>query len=117
MVKVSELTGPALNWLVARALGKRPSLFIFQRDGALSKEHNYSTDWAQGGPIIERECLMIFKRTQKNIAPDEVWQAVCGHAAGIRHQGKRGKSPLIAAMRCYVASQLGDEVEIPQELM
>jgi hypothetical protein len=27
-----------------------------------------------------------------------------------------GSTPLIAAMRCYVASKLGDEVEIPKEL-
>jgi hypothetical protein len=27
-----------------------------------------------------------------------------------------GDTPLIAAMRCYVASKLGDEVEIPKEL-
>lgn len=25
--------------------------------------------------------------------------------------------PLIAAMRCYVASKLGDEVDIPEELV
>jgi hypothetical protein len=29
----------------------------------------------------------------------------------------RGRTPLIAAMRCYVASKLGDEVEIPEELI
>ena len=28
----------------------------------------------------------------------------------------RGPTPLIAAMRCYVASKLGDEVEVPDEL-
>ena len=28
----------------------------------------------------------------------------------------RGPTPLIAAMRCYVASKLGDEIEIPTEL-
>jgi hypothetical protein len=27
-----------------------------------------------------------------------------------------GHTPLIAAMRCYVASKLGDEVEIPEGL-
>jgi hypothetical protein len=25
-----------------------------------------------------------------------------------------GQTPLIAAMRCYVASKLGDEIEIPE---
>ena len=28
-----------------------------------------------------------------------------------------GPTPLIAAMRCYVASKLGDEVEVPEELL
>ncbi len=28
-----------------------------------------------------------------------------------------GPTPLIAAMRCYVASKLGDEVDIPEELL
>jgi hypothetical protein len=28
-----------------------------------------------------------------------------------------GDTPLIAAMRCYVASKLGDEVEVPAELI
>jgi hypothetical protein len=28
-----------------------------------------------------------------------------------------GPTPLIAAMRCYVASKLGDEVDVPEELM
>lgn len=42
-IKTSELIGPALDWAVARALGKRPSLFIFKQTGALAKEHNYST--------------------------------------------------------------------------
>jgi hypothetical protein len=27
-----------------------------------------------------------------------------------------GPTPLIAAMRCYVASKLGDEIDIPEEL-
>jgi hypothetical protein len=28
-----------------------------------------------------------------------------------------GPTPLVAAMRCYVASQLGDEVDVPDELV
>jgi len=27
-----------------------------------------------------------------------------------------GPTPLIAATRCYVASKLGDDIEIPEEL-
>jgi hypothetical protein len=32
------------------------------------------------------------------------------------HKVVYGPTPLIAAMRCFVSSRLGDEVEIPKEL-
>ena len=57
--------------------------------------HDYSTNWGHGGPIIEREGIEI-----------------CPIGNGEFY----GDTPLIAAMRCYVASKLGDEVEIPEEL-
>lgn len=107
-VDVSTLTGPALDWAVARALGKRPSMFIFQRDGKLAIEHNYSTDWAQGGPIIERERIDVF-----SIANGKGWCA----QSDVRVFNGYGPTPIIAAMRCYVASKLGPTVEIPEELL
>jgi hypothetical protein len=41
------------------------------------------------------------------VADDENWDANVQY----------GPTPLIAAMRCYVASKLGDEVEVPDELL
>ena len=98
-VKTSELTGPALDWAVAKCENN----WTFEPDGLDS----YSTDWAQGGPIIEREKLDVF-------CSGNVWDA----STGDRHPNviKTGTTPLIAAMRCYVASKLGDEIEIPEEL-
>ena len=111
LIKTSELVGAQLDYAVARALGKRPSMFIYQQDGELAKEHRYSSDWAQGGPIIEREFIDL------NYDPEEGdWCAttrterICG-ADGF------GTTPLVAAMRCYVASKFGDAVEIPEELL
>lgn len=43
--------------------------------------------------------------------------AVCGAHDGIAVDDAEGPTPLIAAMRCYVASKLGDEVDIPEELI
>jgi hypothetical protein len=116
-IKTSELTGPALDWAVAKAQGKRPSLFIYQQTGALAKEHNYSSDWSQGGPIIERERMQIAP------LPDKGWR---GHWRSFNSADRRevwmdcfdeGITPLIAAMRCYVASKLGDTVDVPEELV
>lgn len=105
-IKTSELTGAALDWAVAWCEGKNPSMFIFWQTGKLAAEHNYSTDWSQGGPISERE------RIELNTAPKGNWSANGSVEGGMEY----GPTPLIAAMRCFVASRLGDEVEIPEEL-
>jgi hypothetical protein len=109
LLKVCELTGAALDWAVAMALGKRPSMFIVKQTGKLSAEHNYSTDWAQGGPIIDREHIST---AYVYWGEWEAWDDKT-----MPPPKYRGPSPLIAAMRCYVASKLGDDVEVPEELV
>lgn len=110
-MKTSELTGAALDWAVAQAEGKTWSVWRFvewHSDGDL----NYSTDWAEGGAIIERECIEL--QYMDNF---ESWAASMVHEFGQESFAGYGKNPLVAAMRCYVASTLGDEVEVPEELM
>ena len=110
-MKTSELTGAQLDWAVAQCEGKRPSLFIFQQTGKLAPEHNYSTNWAQGGPIIEREHINTCSGYQWEASKD--FDAIGGDSdTAVEY----GPTTLIAAMRCYVASNLGDEIEIPEEL-
>ncbi len=76
----------------------------------------YSTDWAKGGPIIEREEISI--RHTIPAMRDSIWQAHPSMSAkGAGGKWGMGPTPLIAAMRCYVASKLGDEVDIPEELL
>lgn len=101
-IKTSELTGAALDWAVAKCEGV-DGLFEAYEVG----RHHYSTYWAQGGPIIERE----------KIATD--WSGENDWCASCDTNPTRifsAATPLIAAMRCYVASKLGDTVEIPDEL-
>ena len=101
-MKTSELTGAALDWAVAKCeVGEE---FI----GEIDDPHFYSTDWAQGGEIIEREGICINSDVQ-DYGTD--WEAHRPERGSLR-----GETPLIAAMRCYVAGELGDEVEIPNEL-
>ena len=100
-MKTSELTGAALDWAVMTCEGyvqPKPIEWI------LGGHFTPSTNWAQGGPIIERE----------GIAVREVLKG--SWVADLEVGFEEGPTPLIAAMRCYVASQLGDEVEIPEEL-
>ena len=117
-MKTSELTGAALDWAVAKCEGHmRPDggFYAGQQGRPLTR---YSTDWAQGGPIIEREMIQITPHCMIN--PLHGWSAAFrsfdeDDDVYALHR-MRGKTPLIAAMRCYVASKLGDEVEIPEEI-
>ena len=110
-MKTSELTGAPLDWAVAKADGKRENDFGWWWDN-----YKPSTDWAQGGPIIEREKIGI----QRCVRACEYhgWLALKDEPFHDRSGEDEvwGETPLIAAMRCYVASQMGDEVEIPEEL-
>ena len=97
-MKTSELTGAALDWAVAKC--ERDSDANWRAHAG----HRFSTDWAQGGPIIEREGLTLTHQ--------DIWVAQTDDDLFAY-----GPTPLIAAMRCYVTSKLGDEVEVPNELL
>ena len=123
-MKTSELTGAALDWAVAKCEGytclhktegrmpHEPQLVMWPPRKAYGFvelwELGYSTDWSQGGPIIEREWIDL------HCVNDALWEAEINASA--YHNRKNGPTPLIAAMRCYVAAKLGDEVELPEEL-
>jgi hypothetical protein len=96
-MKTNELTGKALNWAVGKAEGL---------DGWLAPV-NYCGKWEHGGPIIEREKIATWSL-------DSITWAARDHALASHEQ--QGPTPLIAAMRCYVASKLGDDVDVPKEL-
>jgi hypothetical protein len=113
-MKTSELTGHALDWAVAKCefVGDLPFVSI---GGELRSKHEAwhyhpSTDWAQGGPIIEREGIGVYRFRG-------AWAAHCPLPNGGFHACMENQpTPLIAAMRCYVASKLGDEVDVPELL-
>ena len=113
-MKTNELAGPALDWAVAKCEGFAPFTdgisWIIDDVGTYKRLPKYSTDWAQGGPIIEQEKIG-FKYT--GAALDFV--AWVNGQLSTKHD-KYGETPLIAAMRCYVASKLGDQVDVPKEL-
>lgn len=102
-MRTSELTGHALDWAVARCEGG------VGKNQLLGAWYAPSTDWAQGGPIIEREHIGLWSEGYD-------WEAKIQTGAGEWLVEWDEESPLVAAMRCYVASKLGEEVEIPTEL-
>ena len=108
-IKTAELTGRALDWAVMRVKAGKP---LHTRSPFLVAA-KYSTEWECGGPIIEQEGISIAKDNG-----EKEWAAwpPAFRRDGAEHFGY-GLTPLIAAMRCYVASKLGDEVEILPELI
>ena len=121
-IKTNELTGAALDWAVAKCKGwikgdiTHPKFCRLWRDQIRTPATYPSTDWAQGGPIIERERLQLITELG-----GEMW--VCSSPKAVEIGGYRkycfasGPTPLIAAMRCYCSFKLGDEVDVPDELL
>lgn len=106
-LKTSELTGAALDWAVAKCEGEEVSLVKGQLETRWTDNGwKPSADWAQGGPIIERE------KIETTYMPNNIWQCTIYPSLDTID----GPTPLIAAMRCYVASKLGDEVDVPEIL-
>ena len=115
-MKTSELTGAALDWAVAKCEGIEADILTWLDTAYPSGCYHYSTDWSQAGPIIERECICTYASGACSVSPKypDYWVAEILETDGMRTQ--YGPTPLIAAMRCYVASKLGNEVDIPEEL-
>ena len=124
-MKTSELTGVALNWAVTQCLtGDADDYIVIDKYGLLWAGPEYGSDWSQGGALIEREKIAViptyeygttesgkdvnlFKGWKSYRTDKPYWMTVPVHY---------GPTPLVAAMRCFIASKLGDEVEIPEEL-
>ena len=122
-IKVSEASGLALDWMVATCegytnlrVGKHGVVLFMDPPrvayGAIDfSDLNYSYDWALAGPIIEWERITLDGNAILN-----QWMAVA-YVPNEEPWEMRGPTPLVAAMRCYVASKLGDEVEVPDQLI
>ena len=109
-IKVSGATPVQLDWLVAKCLGESEDetldpltwLYTAKPTGCW----DFCTNWAQGGPILEREGISIYRMTSD-------WSAAYNPSGATQD----GPTPLIAVMRCYLTSKLGDEAEVPEELI
>ncbi|WP_321354567.1 phage protein NinX family protein [Pseudomonas extremaustralis] len=126
-VKVSELSGPALDWAVAQVekVPVRRELSGYDGNGNcvawLSHQclpYSPSTDWARGGPLLDDWDIQIASTDDDDGYPDRVYG--CANVMG-RKPGawgtKTGPTILIAVMRAIVFSSLGEEIEIPDELL
>lgn len=108
-IKTNELTGASLDWAVAKCEGWKPHAAA---SVVITGDYSPSTNWTQGGPIIERERIRVTPMPPGR--ESEGW--VAGIYDKVESYGMQGQTALIVAMRCYVASKLGDSVEVPDQL-
>ena len=116
-LRTSELTDAALDWAVTKCMG-----FDHSVTSSEWGMWGWATDWAQGGPIIERERISVMLSFRDSYAEGanakpSGWCARKYQYGVLNEPLSHGDTPLIAAMRCYVASRLGDEVDVPDELI
>ena len=143
-IKTAELIGRQLDYAVALSAGGTgfrydtiASYWItidgkhYVLSNGWSEDQCYtpSTNWLRGGPIIEREKI--------DLEFMDNFEAWCGSVVREYGQDREsysddqdresytaeqesfvgyGPTPLIAVCRCYVASKMGDVVEVPEEL-
>lgn len=121
-VKTSELIDHQLDWAVASIMPESAPVYrlhqhskgatIYLHEGF--REHGVdfrpSRSWAHGGPVIDRmvEDGLTMGSSVDGWAIARFWT---------ENKTYTGATLLVAAMRCYVASKLGDEFEIPEELV
>lgn len=112
-VKTSELTGVALDWVVAKCekVETTGQSLSIRNDPNGFWRYSPSTNPSQAYPIIFRERIAI------DFDADPAEGGPCAASRRDDPCYWVGLTPLIAAMRCYVASKLGDSVEVPEELL
>jgi hypothetical protein len=102
-IQTQSLTGAALDWAVGHAVGCEPV--------------EYSTDWAFGGPIIQREGIGIHVARWAEDGEPEIWYAAALASSMSAPARAHGLTALVAAMRCVVLSKVGEDVDVPDELL
>ena len=134
-IKTSELIGTPLNWAIAQCENR---IIVAELGGALLVNardengeeldedlgFNYiyapSANWLHAGPIMEREDIS-FRKYHNPDSPEHgtYYAMICRDSGSVvrwhKNRASQGPTPLIAAMRCYVASKLGNTVGIPDQ--
>jgi hypothetical protein len=111
-INIKNSEGIVLNWAVCKAEGLLENESLLDNI-AILKANNYLTDWNCCGKIILKEFICLEDRKKMG-----------GWLAYLRDQetGESkiitfGKTPQIAAMRCYATYKLGEEIDVPDEIL
>ncbi len=108
IIKTCDLKVKELDFVVAQleAIDVDDDCYTFDYGGNPDAHYSPSQHWHQAGPIIERENIAITGISFPWFATELGWW---GHIKDVHNVGT---TPLIAAMRCYVQSKWGKEVNM-----
>lgn len=120
-VKTADLEGAALDWAVAGLVHSEKWRHDKYEGGLWASMHGYnpSTEWNQGGPLIEKYSIELGPGDAYQSHGGGIWNATifgAGNDDSVIIWGY-GETILLAAMRAIVAAELGQEVDIPDELI
>ena len=134
-MKTSDLHTRALDWAVAEAKGI--TVFISKQGKLMGADygdfnprkgapwwHPSGYDWAVAGRLIDDERMGVWYcdavlagqrwvDANGNVERDKCWYAEDKNGDHVQ----TGDRAVIAILRCYVASKLGDDVDIPLTLL
>lgn len=130
-IETSKLSGVALDWAVAVceglavrkdpmgfSIGSEAGYWIWdeinpkrKRYQLIGRDYSPSTNWATAGLIIESHEIFPSRVEQESQNSEKRYQA------GIGNHRVQGGTPLIAVMRSLVATQLGNVIEMPENLI
>ncbi len=119
-MKTTDLIGPALDWAVGKCeeikidfINTRKGVVVLEinpADEDVSTHYHPSTNWARGGPLIDKARILLYPMPGQQ----DRWAARV--TCPIEGNYMYGDTALIAAMRAYVFFTLGFEVHLPKEL-
>lgn len=139
IVNTADLIGKPLDWVVAKVLNLplRLDPMGFGRDAPGSPEAGWwiwhsptdgtpgrfqrvgtdfspSANWQQAGEVFMLEAIGFFLL-------DGVWHAGTSweffESAAFAHHRQTGPTQLVAALRCFVSLRIGEQVEVPDEML
>ena len=123
-IKTSDLIGAQLDWMVAKCQGyveqgvygtpefRDSEVYLCYCDAVLNSCYSPTTDWAQGGPLLNQH------KISRTIDHSGLWIAYAGYNLNDEQRHMQcDRSELVAGLRCLVALNLGDTVEVPDELL
>lgn len=118
-VNVAELSGLALNWAAAIHSAPPGGHEAWKQDrldsGWVPAGFQFDEDWRLVGPIIE-SCGAYVMPGCGTLAPIGAWDARIDDPEG-EPWVAQGPTPQIAVLRCWLMMRVGEEIDVPEQLL